>query len=168
MLIFLWAESQGSVIGFHGQLPWHLPADMHYFKTVTTGNTIVAGAKTFASFPKTLPNRTNVVVSRREASAFPTDVTVLHSLDEVRTYAQQRPDEKIFVIGGAQIFAGLVDDVDYLYRTVIEAGFDGDTWMPKIDYSQFKLIDTQPGIRNDRNPFDYKFEQYQRISPKNN
>ena len=164
MLIFLWAESQGKVIGFHGSLPWHLPADMHYFKTVTTGNTIVAGAKTFASFPKALPNRTNVVVSHRDASEFPAGVTVLNSLDAVREYAAQRPTEKIFVVGGAQIFAGLVDDVDYLYRTVIDAGFDGDTWMPAIDYTKFQLIDRQPGVRNEKNTVDYAFEQYQRRS----
>ncbi|WP_125583131.1 dihydrofolate reductase [Levilactobacillus cerevisiae] len=162
MLIYLWAESQGKVIGFQGGLPWHLPADMHYFKTVTTGNTIVAGAKTFASFPKPLPNRTNVVVTHQPTTAFPTGVTVLDSLDAVRAYAAQRPDEKIFVVGGAQIFAGLINDVDYLYRTVIHAGFDGDTWMPAIDYTKFQLIDTQPGIRNAKNPYDFAFEQYQR------
>ncbi|MCH4123317.1 MAG: dihydrofolate reductase [Levilactobacillus sp.] len=163
MLIFLWAESQGHVIGFHGQLPWHLPADMHYFKTVTMDNTIVTGAKTFASFPGLLPNRTNIIVSHRPASDFPAEAIVLNSLDAVRAYAAERPTEKIFVIGGAQIFAGLIDDVDYLYRTNIEAGFDGDTWMPAIDYSKFQLIDRQPGVRNEKNPYDFTFEQYQRL-----
>lgn len=162
MLIFLWAESQGRVIGLHGGLPWHLPADMHYFKTVTTGHTIVAGSKTFASFPRPLPNRKNIVVSHQPATAFPENVSVLHSLSAVRAYAAARPQEKIFVVGGAQLFAGLLDDVDFLYRTRIDAGFDGDTWMPVIDYSQFTLIDQQPGIRNEKNPYDFVFEQYQR------
>ncbi|WP_367294945.1 dihydrofolate reductase [Levilactobacillus yonginensis] len=163
MLIFLWAESQGHVIGHRGELPWHLPADMHFFKTVTTGNTIVAGARTFASFPSALPNRTNVVVTHHDASEFPAGVIVLNSLDAVRDYARERPEEKIFVVGGAQIFTGLLDDVDLLYRTTIDAGFDGDTWMPTIDYSRFQRINRQPGIRNEKNPYDYTFEQFQRI-----
>lgn len=163
MLIYLWAESQGHVIGLRGGLPWHLPADMHYFKTVTTGHTIIAGAKTFASFPNVLPNRKNIVVTHQPATNFPEDVVVLDSLDAVRAYAAARPDEKIFIIGGAQLFAGLIADVDYLYRTVIDAGFDGDTWMPAIDYTKFQLIDTQPGVRNEKNPYTYAFEQYQRL-----
>ncbi|WP_395320771.1 dihydrofolate reductase [Levilactobacillus parabrevis] len=162
MLIFLWAEGHNGVIGQNGQLPWHLPADMHFFKTVTTGNTIVAGARTYKSFGRPLPNRQNIVVTHQPASNFPDTVIVLDSLDAVRTYAAAHPDDKIFVVGGAQLFVGLQDDVDFLYRTVIDANFTGDTWMPVINYEKFQLIATQPGIRNDKNPYDYRFEQYQR------
>ncbi|WP_203641134.1 dihydrofolate reductase [Levilactobacillus andaensis] len=164
MLIFLWAESQGHVIGFKGQLPWHLPADMHFFKTVTTGNTIIAGSKTFASFPHALPNRTNVVLTHQPAENFPASVTVLNSLDAVREYAAQRPAEKLFIVGGAKLFDELRDDVDFLYRTTIDAGFDGDTWMPALDYSKFQRINRQPGVRNEKNPYDYVFEQFQRVT----
>ncbi|MFC6260319.1 dihydrofolate reductase [Levilactobacillus fujinensis] len=164
MLIFLWAESQGHVIGLNGHLPWHLPADMHFFKTVTTGNTIIAGSKTFASFPHALPNRKNVVVTHQAATNFPAGVTVLNSFDAVREYAIQRPNEKLFVVGGAQLFEGLQDDVDFLYRTTIDAGFDGDTWMPALDYSKFQRINWQPGVRNEKNPYDYAFEQFQRVA----
>jgi len=162
MLIFLWAEGHNGVIGQNGQLPWHLPADMHFFKTVTTGNTIVAGARTYKSFGRPLPNRQNIVVTHQPADNFPDTVIVLDSLDAVRVYAAAHSDEKIFVVGGAQLFVGLQDDVDFLYRTVIDANFTGDTWMPVIDYEKFQLIATQPGIRNDKNPYNYHFEQYQR------
>lgn len=162
MLIFLWAEGHNGVIGQNGQLPWHLPADMHFFKAVTTGNTVIAGARTYRSFKRPLPNRQNIVVTHQPAANFPEGVIVLDSLDAVRQYAATHQDEKLFVVGGAQLFVGLQDDVDFLYRTVIDANFTGDTWMPVIDYDKFQLIATQPGIRNDQNPYDYHFEQYQR------
>ena len=88
---------------------------------------------------------------------------MLDSFDAVRQYAAQRPTEKLFVVGGAQLFNGLQADVDFLYRTTIDAGFDGDTWMPALDYSKFQRINRQPGVRNEKNPYDYVFEQFQRI-----
>lgn len=162
MLIYLWAQSHGGVIGYRGQLPWHLPADMHYFKTTTTGHTVIAGAKTFASFKRPLPNRKNVVVSHRPATAFPATVTVLNSLTAVRQYAADRPQDLLYVVGGAQLFAGLLDDVDRLYRTTIAADFPGDTRMPAIDYTQFRQIGRQVGQRDAANPYDYVFEQFER------
>ncbi|KRN02551.1 dihydrofolate reductase [Levilactobacillus senmaizukei DSM 21775 = NBRC 103853] len=162
MLIFLWAEGHDGVIGQNGQLPWHLPADMHFFKTATTGHTVIAGAKTFASFKRPLPNRTNVVVTHQAAEKFPDEVVILHSIEAIRGYARERPTEKLFVVGGAQIFAALLDDVDWLYRTVIDADFRGDTWMPAIDYDQFNLVKCQTGMHDAANPYDYRFEQYQR------
>ncbi|MDT6980560.1 dihydrofolate reductase [Levilactobacillus zymae] len=162
MLIYLWAESRGGVIGYRGQLPWHLPADMHYFKTTTTGHTVIAGAKTFASFGRPLPHRTNVVVSHRPAGEFPAGVTVLNSLDAVRQYAAARPHELLYVVGGAQLFTGLMADVDRLYRTTIAADFPGDTRMPAIDYAQFTKIGEQVGVRDADNPYDYVFEQFER------
>lgn len=162
MLIFLWAESNGGVIGYQGQLPWHLPADMHYFKTTTTGHTVIAGAKTFASFGRPLPHRTNVVVSHRDASAFPTGVTVLNSLDAVRQYAQAHSTDQLYVVGGAQLFSGLLNDVDRLYRTTIHADFPGDTWMPTINYDQFIKIGERVGQRDAANPYDFEFERFER------
>ncbi|PTM22426.1 dihydrofolate reductase [Lactobacillus sp. PFC-70] len=162
MLIYLWAESHGGVIGYQGQLPWHLPADMHFFKTTTTGHTIIAGARTFASFGRPLPHRKNIVVSHRPAANFPADVTVLDSLVAVRTYARAHEAEQLFVVGGAQLFAGLLPDVDQLYRTTIQADFPGDTWMPEIDYSQFTRIGHQVGQTDERNPYPFEFEQFQR------
>ncbi|WP_261809220.1 dihydrofolate reductase [Levilactobacillus humaensis] len=166
MLIFLWAEGNQGVIGQNGQLPWHLPADMHFFKTVTTGNTILAGSRTYASFGRPLPNRQNIVITHQDRTNFPAEVIVLDSIDAVRQYAATHRQDKLFVVGGAQIFEALLPDVDQLYRTVIEADFAGDTWMPAIDYSQFKLTATQPGVRNEKNPYEYRFEQYQRYSVK--
>ncbi|MGP4117618.1 dihydrofolate reductase [Levilactobacillus zymae] len=162
MLIYLWAESHGGVIGYQGHLPWHLPADMHYFKTTTTGHTVIAGAKTFASFGRPLPHRTNVVVSHRAASEFPAGVTVLNSLAAVRQYAADHPQDQLYVVGGAQLFAGLMPDVDRLYRTTIDADFPGDTRMPAIDYTQFAKIGEQVGVRDAANPYDYVFEQFER------
>lgn len=162
MLIFLWAEGNNGVIGNQGTLPWHLPADMHFFKTTTTGQTVIAGRKTFTSFGRPLPNRVNVVVSHQPASTFPAGVTVLDSLAAVRAYAQTHQDQELYVVGGAQLFAGLLPNVDRLYRTKIAADFVGDTWMPVIDYTQFVQTARQVGVRDDRNPYDYVFEQYRR------
>jgi len=103
MIALIWAEDTNGLIGEQGQLPWHLPADMHRFKTLTTGHDVVMGRKTFAGFKRPLPRRTNWVLSRQVLS-LPVGVRQLSDLKELRALNSQHPDDLIFVIGGAVVF----------------------------------------------------------------
>ncbi|USS89624.1 dihydrofolate reductase [Fructilactobacillus cliffordii] len=156
MLAFIWAEAHQHVIGKDGTLPWHLPDDMHFFKDQTTGHPILAGSRTFASFGRPLPHRKNMVLTRQPADHFPMGVEVFPTTTSFLQYANEHQDELIFVVGGSQVFKALLPDVDQLYRTVIDADVDGDTWMPHIDYSQFELVQERPGATDSQYPHHFE------------
>ncbi|WKN28720.1 dihydrofolate reductase [Apilactobacillus kunkeei] len=162
MISFLWAESDNHIIGLNGGLPWHLPADMKYFKKTTTHQIIMAGRTTYESFKRPLPNRLNTVLTSHDKSEYPDDVVVFNTLEEFLAFAKKFSDKEIFVVGGAKIFAELLPYVDRLYKTVINHEFDGDTKMPEIDYSQFDLVSTKQGIIDDKNIYPYRFEIFER------
>ncbi len=89
-------------------------------------------------------------------------VLVFHSINEFIEYSKKHVDEEIFVVGGANIFEQLVPYADRLYKTEIEHDFDGDTYMPTINYDNFKLINTIPGKVDDKNIYDFNFKVFQK------
>lgn len=161
MIALIWAEDQNGLIGAAGQLPWHLPADMHRFKTLTTGHIVVMGRTTFDGFKRPLPRRENWVLSRQNA-ALPTGVFQLHDLAELQALDAQHPDDELFVIGGAKVFEAVLPLATRLYQTVIHHAFTGDTWMPPIDYSLWQLVTQEVGTVDDKNPYPFEFNNYHR------
>lgn len=160
MLAFIWAEDSHGLIGQNGTLPWHLPDDMHYFKKTTMGNTIISGSRTFRSYNKPLPGRENIVISSQ--SDFPAGVQVVPSIDRLCELVAENPTKEYIVTGGANLFSQLLTRVDRLYRTKIEGTFVGDTYMPPINYSQFALVKSIPGIVDEKNKYPHTFEVYER------
>ncbi|GAA3188525.1 dihydrofolate reductase [Lentilactobacillus kefiri] len=160
MLSFIWAEDANGLIGAAGQLPWRLPDDMHYFKRTTMGNTIISGSRTFRSYNKPLPGRTNIVISSH--SDFPDGVQVISSIEKLCDLVDQNPDKQYIVTGGANLFSQLLSRVDRLYRTKIAHEFSGDTFMPKIDYSLFKQVKSVPGVVDEKNKYPHTFEVFDR------
>lgn len=123
------AAGERAVIGKDNRLPWHFFADMKFFKQTTTGHTIIMGRKTFESLgKKPLPNRENFVLSRAVLEA-PAGVKAFQSLDEALRAASS---EKVFIIGGAELFRQTLDRIDGIYLTRIEKDFEGDTFYPPI------------------------------------
>ncbi|KRM96330.1 dihydrofolate reductase [Liquorilactobacillus aquaticus DSM 21051] len=165
MLAYIWAEDEKRHIGYQGRLPWRLPADLAYFKEKTLNHPIIMGRKTFESFKGFLPRRHHIVLTSskdfEEKYNFDERLTVVHSIPELRKLFSSR-EELLFVIGGASLFGELLDDVDFLYVTKINALFKADTSMPKIDCDKFELITKIDGIRDQKNLYDHRFEVYQR------
>ncbi|GAX07944.1 dihydrofolate reductase [Secundilactobacillus silagincola] len=161
-MIFIWAEDQHHAIGYKGQLPWHLPADMAFFKQHTMGNTLISGSRTFASYRKPLPHRKNIVLTTRTATDYPSGVEVLHSAAEVVAYEKAHPDETVIISGGARVFESLLPDVDTLLRTRVLHTFKADTYMPEIDYSQFQLVESISHEPDEKNPYGLVFERWER------
>ena len=136
MISLIVAMDQNRVIGKNNQLPWHLPADLQYFKKVTMGHPIVMGRKTFASIGRVLPGRENVIVTRN-LDFTAEGCTVLHDISEIKTFAD-KSDKEVFVIGGAEIFKEILPFTDRLYITEIHENFEGDTYFPKINDEEWE------------------------------
>jgi len=118
------------VIGKNGQLPWHLPADLKRFKTLTMGHPIVMGRKTHDSIGRALPGRHNIVVSRDE-NLIVNGADCVTSLPAALVLAADA--EQVFVIGGEQIYRLALVLADRIELTEIDTSVDGDAWFPEID-----------------------------------
>ncbi|KRN43449.1 dihydrofolate reductase [Fructilactobacillus fructivorans] len=162
MLAYIWAEASNHVIGKNGKLPWHLPDDMQFFKDQTINHQILAGKRTYDSFGRPLPKRKNLVLTHFSQADFPAGVKVFKTIDEFLQYAKGYPNEVIFVVGGTSVFKELLPYVDYLYRTSINHGFNGDVRMIDIDYSQFELEQQIPGKVDKNNIYPHTFDVFKR------
>ncbi|SEK37402.1 dihydrofolate reductase [Carnobacterium iners] len=159
MIAFLWAQDENGLIGNQGTLPWSLPNDLKYFKKMTQEKAVVMGRKTFEGMNKRpLPNRVNIILTTDEN--YQADgVMVMHSVNEVMTFAKQYENDT-FITGGTAVFEAFLPFADSLYRTVIHAEFEGDTTIPVIDWDKWKLTDSQVGLMDDRNKYPHDFETF--------
>ncbi|MFJ7364004.1 dihydrofolate reductase [Peribacillus frigoritolerans] len=155
MISLMVAMDQNRVIGKNNKLPWHLPADLQYFKKVTMGHPIVMGRKTFESIGRVLPGRENVIVTRNQEFKAEGCV-VLHDIAQIKMFADNH-DEEVFVIGGAEIFKEILPFTDRLYITEIHETFEGDTFFPEIDENEWDVISSNPGEIDEKNRFAHDF-----------
>jgi len=124
------AMSENRVIGAGGDLPWHLPADLKYFKASTLGKPIIMGRKTFDSIGRPLPGRRNIVVTRN-ANWQHQGVDVAESVEAAIVKAGDV--EEIMITGGAQIYSQALERVDRLYITEVALKIEGDTFFPEFN-----------------------------------
>ncbi|HLR54703.1 MAG TPA: dihydrofolate reductase [Pseudogracilibacillus sp.] len=160
MISFIVAMDKNGGIGFNNGMPWHLPNDFKFFKNKTTNHTIIMGSKTFDSIGKVLPNRHHIVLTRSDRS-FPKEVEVESNLTRVLEYYKNY-EEEVFIIGGGHIFKETLDYADRLYVTKIDEAFDADVFFPEISSSVWQQTSCEKGLKDDKNPYDYYFIQYDR------
>ena len=154
------ACAENNIIGKDNQMPWHLPADLAYFKKITLGKPIIMGRKTFESIGRPLPGRQNIVISRNpDFSA--EGVDVVGSVDQALALVQGV--EEIMVIGGGAIYAHCLPAASRLYVTHIKADIDGDTRFPDFDREQ-TWLKTSSELRpaDEKNLYDLDFCVYER------
>ena len=153
------AMAENGVIGRDGTLPWHISDDLKRFKRITMGCPIIMGRKTYDSIGRPLPGRRSVVITRQED--WQADgVTAVGSVDEA--LAECQDVDEAFVIGGAEIYRLALDKADRLYLTRVEAEVDGDVRLPEIAWNDWQLVEQESGEPDDKNPYPYKFETYDR------
>lgn len=147
------------LIGKNNQLPWHLPADLKHFKSITMGGHMIMGRKTFDSIGKPLPGRTSIIITRQKNYTQP-GCLVVHSLDEALEICKNQ--EEVFIIGGAQIFECTMPIADRLYITQIQNKFEGDTYFPEISEDLWKATSLEENKADEKNNWDYNFITYER------
>lgn len=153
---------ENRVIGLQNDMPWHLPKDLAYFKKVTTGHTVVMGRRTYESIGRPLPNRRNVVVTRKESPNLPAEVEVLRDLNTVLQWEKENPQEEIFIAGGGQLYEQMIPHADRLYITKISSNFEGDTYFPEIDKENWEIVSETFEKKDENHPFDLTFIVYER------
>lgn len=154
------AVDQNNGIGADNDLLWQrdLPADLAHFKKLTTGKTIVMGRKTYESIGRPLPDRQNIVVSRSGPTGV-SGVLTAHSLQAAYALAQY----DVFVIGGGQIYAQAIDDMDRLYVTYVDATFPQATvFFPQINCDTWQEISRDHHEADERNKYAFDFVVYER------
>ena len=155
------ARATNGVIGIENRLPWNLPADLKYFKAITSGNPIIMGKNTYLALGKPLPNRQNIVVSHGPKPVdVPESVYWAHSLEAA--LATPHPEEtEVFIIGGANLFAQSWAFANRLYLTVVEQDFEGDTILPLL-LEGFELTSSTKGVVDEKNSIPFHFEIWDR------
>ena len=130
--------AEDRLIGVNNSLPWKLPADMQWFRKHTLGKPIIMGRKTFESFGgRTLPDRTNIVITRDTDYKPEADVVIVHSIDDALQAAENSAEDvaEAMIIGGASFYEQMLERADRFYITQVHGRFDGDAWFP--EYAQY-------------------------------
>jgi len=147
------AIGRNNEIGYRNNLLWHIPEDMHHFKTYTSGKVVIMGSNTFSSIGnKVLPGRKCIVVSTQELHGL---AIRARSIDEAFSIEHCYPE--LVVIGGASIYEQTINRADKLIITHIDAEFNADTFFPIIDLSIWKINTTIDGSNE---TYNYKFVEY--------
>jgi len=155
------ATAKNNVIGKDNEIPWHLPADLKYFKKITTGHHIIMGRNCFESIGRALPKRTNVIITR-DMFYTVSNCLIAHSIGEALSIAEANGEEEAFIIGGGQIYEQTIDIWDKLYLTEVDLDVEGDVFFPQIDMSEWKLSKKQDCTKDEKNLHNYSFRQYER------
>ena len=154
------AMASNRAIGLNGQMPWHLSADLKRFKQITMGSPIMMGRKTFDAIGHPLPGRENLIISRNVDYQC-SDCRVFTSLDSGLNYASDC--DELFIIGGATLYEALLPVADYLYLTLINRPFDGDTFFPEIDYTNWRELSREEIADDPHVDYSYSFIKLQSL-----
>jgi len=159
ILSMIVAHANNRVIGKNNDMPWHLPADLAYFKKTTLGKPIIMGRKTFQSIGRPLPGRKNIVISRDESYQVE-GVEVVNSVEAALALVVD--SEEVMVIGGGGIYQHCLAAAQRLYITHIDADIDGDTYFPNYDLSVWKKVASDIRPSDEKNQYQLDFSVYEK------
>lgn len=148
------AMTENRLIGANNAMPWHLPADLAFFKATTLSHPVVMGRKTFESIGKALPGRRNIVVSR-DPGYLAQGCVMATSLEQ--SLREAGPSSEVFVIGGGLLFEAMLPRAARIYLTQIHATLEGDTFFPALDPAEWQEVSRQHHPRDQKNAFDLTF-----------
>lgn len=159
MITIIAAAGENNELGKENDLVWHLPDDFKRFKQLTTGHHIIMGRKTFESFPKPLPNRTHLVITRNKDYKREGAV-VVHSIEEALKRAEG--DSQPFIIGGGEIYKMGMPFAEKIELTRVYGTFEADTFFPEIPEEYFKFITETEHEKDDRHDYAFTYQTFLR------
>lgn len=162
MITIIAAIGRNNALGKDNRLLWRLPEDLKHFKSLTENHPVVMGRKTYESIGKPLPNRTNIVVSRRE-NWFEEDILIVSKLKEALKFAK-KIDEDVFIIGGGEIYKQTMELADRLEITFVDEDFEADTFFPNIDLKIWQKTNEEFHEKDEKNKYNFYFQTYERIN----
>jgi len=153
------AAAENNALGKDNDLVWHLPDDFKRFKRLTSGHYIIMGRKTFESFPKLLPNRTHVIITRKKDYQ-PEGTIVVHSLEEAIKVSKL--DERPYIIGGGEIYKMGMEVATKIELTRVHGEFDADTHFPEINKEEWELVKEQFHEKDEKHDYAFTYLTYER------
>lgn len=160
MITMIAAAGENNEIGRNNDLLWHLPDDFKRFKKITSHHFIIMGRKTFESFPKPLPNRTHIVITR-DRSYGKQGANVVYSLEEALEKAKST--KEIFIIGGGEIYSAALKFADKIELTRVHSTFkDADTFFPEFSKDEWELIFEERHEKDERHKYSFTYETWVR------
>ena len=152
------AVSRNGAIGLNNQLPWYLPEDLKYFKSVTMGKPLIMGRKTFDSIGRPLPGRANIVLTR-DPQWTSDGVKVVQSVEQALVAGEiacEAADvDEIMVIGGEQIYRMTIDLAERIYLTQVDVDVEGDAFFPNIDLNNWSQTSVKLPESIDKHPYQF-------------
>lgn len=158
MIIQIAAASENNVLGKNNLLVWHLPDDFKRFKQITTGHHIILGRKTFESFPKPLPNRVHVIITRQKNYKAPEGCIVTDSIENAINLCPI--DQPTFIVGGAEIYSQSLALTDKIELTRVHTTCDGDAFYPEINALEWNISNEEFHPKDEKHAFDFTYVTY--------
>lgn len=157
-LSILVAMARNRVIGQNNKLPWHLPADLKHFKSLTMGKTIVMGRKTYESIGRPLPGRINIIITRQTNYEVPGAI-VVNAIEDALLVCEQTgtTNDEHFIIGGEELFRQTLGICQRMYVTEIQKNFEGDTIFPEYDPGEWEETQREKYFADSDNTMEYHF-----------
>lgn len=153
------AAAENNALGKANELLWHLPDDFKRFKKLTTGHPIIMGRKTFETFPKPLPNRTHVVITRQKDYR-PKGCVVVHNMGDALAFCQK--DQQPFIIGGGEIYQLGLPFASKIELTRVHESFQADAFFPYFDLEEWKLVNQEYHPSDERHKYGFTYLTYVR------
>ena len=140
-IILISAVAKNGVIGkSNGEMPWHVKEEFQHFKSTTLGFPIIMGRKTFETLGKPLKGRLNIILSRKPGINYPfEDVKIFYSLTEAYSYCEKENFEKVFVIGGGEIYSQAMESADEMILSRMKFEAEGDVFFPKFNSEKWEV-----------------------------
>jgi dihydrofolate reductase len=151
------AVAENNALGKNNELVWHLPNDFKRFKELTSHHHIIMGRKTFESFPKPLPNRTHIVITRQN-DYNPEGCIVVDSIEKAIAICPENDDS--YIIGGGEIYSLGLPYTDIIEITKVHHAFDADTFFPEISEENWTLVESEANFKDEKHLYDYTYETY--------
>ena len=154
------AMSENRVIGKNNKLPWKLPADHAHFRKITRGRPFIMGRKSYLSEDQLLSDKLSIILTHHTTDYLPQNCLRAESLGEALSILTE--EKEIFILGGGEVFRQSLSIANHIYLTLIHAHIQGDTYFPEIDDLQWKLVKSDFHKKDNRNHYDYSFQEYVR------